>query len=102
MVQLCTTVDAWCPGAQQFDVGRRCLGAILDQILTKNAAVMRDFDLLQEHRDRVVLGLLSLVVTRKDFRLSDSWYRWAVYSRTVETPPNGGGVRASVAGPSHS
>jgi DNA repair photolyase len=63
MVQLCTTVDAWCPGAQQFNVGRRCLEAILDQlgwtvrILTKNAAVMRDFDLIQEHRDRVLVGL---------------------------------------------
>ena len=63
MVQLCTTVDAWCPGAQQYDLGRRCLKAILDQpgwtvrILTKNAAVVRDFDLLQEHRDRVVVGL---------------------------------------------
>ena len=63
MVQLCTTVDAWCPGAQQYDLGRRCLQAILDQpgwtvrVLTKNAAVMRDFDLLQEHRDRVVVGL---------------------------------------------
>jgi hypothetical protein len=63
MVQLCTTVDAWCPGAQQFNLGRRCLEAILDQpgwtvrILTKNAAVMRDFDLIQEHRDRVLVGL---------------------------------------------
>ena len=63
MVQLCTTVDAWCPGAQQFNVGRRCLEAILEQpgwtvrILTKNAAVMRDFDLIQGHRDRVLVGL---------------------------------------------
>lgn len=63
MVQLCTTVDAWCPGAQQFDLGRRCLEAILAQpgwtvrILTKNAAVTRDFDLIQQHRDRVLVGL---------------------------------------------
>ena len=63
LVQLCTTVDAWCPGAQQFDLGRQCLKAILGQpewtvrILTKNAAVMRDFDLIQEHRDRVLVGL---------------------------------------------
>ena len=42
----------------------------------------------------------SLVVTRKDFRLSDSLYRWAVYSRAVEPPPSGGGLRVSVAGPS--
>ncbi len=63
MVQLCTTVDAWCPGAQQYDLGRRCLEAILQQpgwtvrILTKNAAVVRDFDLLEQHRDRVLLAL---------------------------------------------
>lgn len=63
MVQLCTTVDAWCPGAKEFDVGRRCLEAILGQpgwtvrILTKNAAVTGDFDLVQNHRDRVLVGL---------------------------------------------
>ena len=63
MVQLCTTVDAWCPGAQQFSVGRRCLTAILDQsgwtvrVLTKNVAVTRDYDLIQKHRDRVLVGL---------------------------------------------
>jgi len=41
MVQLCTTVDAWSPEAQQHDLGRRCLLAILAEpgwtvrILTK-------------------------------------------------------------------
>lgn len=45
VVQLCTTVDAWCPAAQQFGLGRRCLEALLSEpgwivrILTKNAAV---------------------------------------------------------------
>ena len=29
MVQLCTTVDAWAPEAQEYDLGRRCLEAIL-------------------------------------------------------------------------
>lgn len=63
MVQLCTTVDAWSPEAQKHDLGRRCLEAILSQpgwsvrILTKNAAVARDFDLIAEHRDRVLVGL---------------------------------------------
>ena len=63
LVQLCTTVDAWAPEAQEYDLGRRCLEAILGQpewqvrILTKNAAVARDFDLIAKHRDRVTVGL---------------------------------------------
>ena len=64
IVQLCTTVDAWCPAAQQYDLGRRCLEALLAQpgwtvrILTKNAAVAREFDLIEQYRDRVS-GLLE-------------------------------------------
>lgn len=68
MVQLCTTVDAWAPEAQDHALGRRCLQAILSEprwtvrILTKNAAVARDFDLIARHRDRVLVGL-SLTAT---------------------------------------
>ena len=63
MVQLCTTVDAWAPEAQELRLGRRCLEAILTEpgwtvrILTKNAAVAGDFDLIAKHRDRVLIGL---------------------------------------------
>lgn len=63
MVQLCTLVDAWAPEAQEHDIGRRCLEAILSQpgwtvrVLTKNAAVRDDFDLIEKHRDRVLVGL---------------------------------------------
>ena len=63
LVQLCTTVDAWCPAAQQHDLGRRCLEALLSEpgwtvrILTKNTAVARDFDLVEKHRERVLVGL---------------------------------------------
>jgi DNA repair photolyase len=63
MIQLCTTVDAWSPEAQKYDVGRRCLDAILAQsdwtvrILTKNAAIVKDFDLIKRHKDRVLVGL---------------------------------------------
>lgn len=62
-VQLCTTVDAWAPEAQTYALGRRCLQALLAQpgwtvrVLTKNAAVEHDFDLIQQHRDRVLVGL---------------------------------------------
>jgi DNA repair photolyase len=63
LVQLCTTVDAWSPEAQEHKLGRRCLEALLAEpgwmvrILTKNAAVARDFDLIEQYRDRVTVGL---------------------------------------------
>ncbi len=63
MIQLCTVVDAWSPEAQEHNLGRRCLEAILSEpewtvrILTKNAAVIYDFDLIEQHRDRVLVGL---------------------------------------------
>ena len=63
LIQLCTTVDAWAPEAQQYDLGRKCLEAILSEpdwtvrILTKNAAVQKDFDLIKQHQPRVLVGL---------------------------------------------
>jgi len=63
LVQLCTLTDAWAPEAQEHQLGRRCLEAILCQpgwtvrILTKNAAVADDFDLIEKYRDRVLVGL---------------------------------------------
>ncbi|HML73141.1 MAG TPA: radical SAM protein [Anaerohalosphaeraceae bacterium] len=63
MIQLCTTVDAWAPEAQQYNLGRQCLEAILSEpgwkvrILTKNAAVAKDFDFIEKYRDRVLVGL---------------------------------------------
>jgi DNA repair photolyase len=70
LVQLCTTVDAWSPEAQQHNLGRKCLEAILAEpgwtvrILTKNAAVIKDFDLIEKHKDRVLVGL-SITGTEK-------------------------------------
>lgn len=69
LVQLCTTVDAWSPEAQKEGLGRQCLEAILSQpgwtvrILTKNAAVRKDFDLIQKYKDRVLVGI-SMTATR--------------------------------------
>jgi DNA repair photolyase len=63
MVMLCTTVDAWAPEAQKYDIGRKCLKAILEQsdwtvrILTKNAAIVNDFDLIEKYKDRVLVGI---------------------------------------------
>jgi DNA repair photolyase len=68
MVQLSTFVDAWAPEAQKYDLGRRCLEAILNEgnwsvrILTKNSAVAQDFDYIAKHRDRVTIGI-SLTAT---------------------------------------
>ena len=62
MVQICTTVDAWAPEAKELDLGRKCLEAVLSQpgwsvrILTKNAAVLEDFDLIERYKDRVLIG----------------------------------------------
>ena len=62
MVQLCTTVDAWAPEAKELDLGRKCLEAVLSQpgwtvrILTKNAAVLEDFDLVEKYKDRILIG----------------------------------------------
>ncbi len=69
LVQICTTVDAWAPEAQALDLGRRCLEAVLEQpgwtvrVLTKNAAVAEDFELIRKYKDRVLIGL-SLTGTR--------------------------------------
>jgi DNA repair photolyase len=63
IVQVCTTVDAWAPEAMKDNLGRRCLEAILAQpgwtvrVLTKNAVVVQDFDLIAQHRDRVLVSL---------------------------------------------
>ncbi|MFC1635465.1 radical SAM protein [Planctomycetota bacterium] len=63
VVQLCTFVDAWGPVAQEYSMGRGCLKAILSQsdwiirILTKNREVVNDFDLIEKHADRVMVGL---------------------------------------------
>ncbi|MCX5645303.1 MAG: DNA photolyase [Phycisphaerae bacterium] len=63
LVQLCTIVDAWAPEAQALGLGRRCLEAILPEpgwtvrVLTKNAAVTKDFDIMEKYKDRVLVGL---------------------------------------------
>lgn len=63
MIQLCTTVDAWAPEAQKYDMGKKCLEAILAEsgwtvrILTKNASVKNDYDLIEKYSDRVLVGL---------------------------------------------
>lgn len=63
LVQLCTTTDAWSPAAQRIRLGRNCLAALLAEpgwsvrILTKSAAVAADYDLIEQFRDRVLVGL---------------------------------------------
>lgn len=63
LVQLSTISDAWSPEAQEYGLGRQCLESILAEpdwtvrILTKNAAVEKEFDLITKYRDRVTVGL---------------------------------------------
>jgi|SRR5208282_4498081 len=72
LIELCTTVDAWAPEAQERNLGRRCLEAILwhagweVRILTKNAAVTKDFDLVAKYRDRVAVGLSLTGTARQE------------------------------------
>jgi len=62
-VMLSTLTDAWSPEAQTYGLGRKCLEKLLREskarvrILTKNAAVANELDLLSEYRDRVTLSL---------------------------------------------
>lgn len=71
-VQLCTTVDAWSPESQEFNIGRRCLGALLGQpewsvrVLTKNAAVEHDYDLMAKYKGRVLVSLTLTGVAAKE------------------------------------
>ncbi len=72
LIELCTTSDAWSPEAQEYHLGRRCLKAILChagwevRILTKNAAVTKDFDVVSEYRDRVAVGLSLTGTARQE------------------------------------
>ena len=62
-VMFCTYTDGWSPEAQKFQLGRKCLQEVLTtsrckvRILTKNAAVRNDFDLIRQYADRVELSL---------------------------------------------
>lgn len=72
LVQISTIVDAWSPEAQALNLGRRCLEVILSQpgwtvrILTKNAAVVLDFDLIKQHADRVLVSLSLTAAPAKE------------------------------------
>lgn len=63
LVQLCSFTNARSPEAQEYQLGRRCREAILSQpdwkvrILTKNECIRDDFDLIEKHRGRVLVGL---------------------------------------------
>lgn len=72
-IQLCTMDDAWSPEAKKYDLGRKCLEILLDEtpaqvrILTKNAAVADDFDILKKHKERVIVGLSTgIPASRED------------------------------------
>jgi len=62
-VILCSTVDGWCPAAAKYNLGSKCLKAILNEsgwsvrILSKSAKVVESYDLIKRYRDRVQIGL---------------------------------------------
>lgn len=63
VVMMSTITDCWSPEAQAHNVGRDILSIILAnsscqvRILTKNASIIKDFDLIEKYRDRIMLGL---------------------------------------------
>jgi len=76
LVELCTLVDAWSPEAQKYDLGRRCLEAILSQpgwtarILTKNVAVAKDFDVIDKYKSRVLFGMSITAAPDKNMTMA--------------------------------
>jgi len=58
-----STSDAWSPEAQGYDIGARVLEVLLKhtdcriRLLTKNATVADDLDIIKKFGDRIVLGL---------------------------------------------
>ena len=63
VLMISTTSDCWSPEAQLSNLGRRILEKVLVmsdcqvRILTKNAAIVKEFDLIVNFKDRVRLGL---------------------------------------------
>ena len=63
VVLLSSITDPYSPEAQEHNLGRRCAATILKgskatlRVLTKNAAVMNDFDLFAKYPGRVTIGL---------------------------------------------
>lgn len=78
VIQLCTYTDAWSPAAREYGMGRNLLKAVLEnnselsvRILTKNHQVEDDFDLIEQYRDRVQVGL-SLTATRSKSKIMEA------------------------------
>jgi len=73
-VMFCSTTDAWSPEAQQYGLGRDCVVELLKhwkgkiRILTKNAAIVDDFDIMIPHADRIELSL-SITGPRRNANL---------------------------------
>ncbi|WP_459934016.1 radical SAM family protein [Fundidesulfovibrio butyratiphilus] len=63
VVMMSTLTDCWAPEAQERNLGRHLLSTILSKstcsvrILTKNASIANDFDLISKYRNRVIVGL---------------------------------------------
>jgi DNA repair photolyase len=63
MVMMSTLSDMYAPEAQKYGLGRKVLGALMEQpgwlvrVLSKNCALQDDFDLIKAHRDRITLSL---------------------------------------------
>ena len=63
VVILCSKTDGWSPTARKYEIGRRMLRMILEQseakvrIISKSSHLDEEFALIEQYRDRVMLGL---------------------------------------------
>lgn len=71
VVQVCTTTDAWAKESRQLGLGRQIVKYLLEEtpaqvrVLTKNAEVREDFDIMKEHKGRVMVGLSTGIWVRQ-------------------------------------
>ena len=72
LIQISTTVDSWDKYCRKNNIGRRLLEAILPvpgwsvRILTKNAEVEEDFDIIKKYKEKVLVGLSITGTTDKN------------------------------------
>lgn len=73
-IQLSTIDDAWSPEARHYDLGRRVMEVLLEEtpaqirVLTKSAEIVKDFDLFEKYKDRIIMGLSTGIPrSREDY-----------------------------------
>jgi DNA repair photolyase len=86
VVMFCSLSDGWAPSVRRYGVGRSCLEYLLQdtpaqvRILTKNSHVRDEFPLLEQYRERVMVGITITGLPEHEA---------AIWSRQPESVPFG-------------